>query len=95
MVDLDDQSFILFNYTMEDLSNPTIVRNSFSQQVTLKGTPNNNRIFGDIFRLDRVTQYGDSFTGAYGILLATWSRNSSCNYGISDDSSVACMFESC
>ena len=22
-VDLDDQSFILFNYTMEDLSNPT------------------------------------------------------------------------
>lgn len=65
MVDLDDQSFILFNYTMEDLSNPTIVRNSFSQQVTLKGTPNNNRIFGDIFRLDRETQYGDSYTGAF------------------------------
>lgn len=65
LVDLDDQSFILFNYTMEDLSNPTIVRNSFSQQVTLKGTPNNNRIFGDIFRLDRQTQYGDSYTGAF------------------------------
>ena len=65
LVDLDDQSFILFNYTMEDLSNPTIVRNSFSQQVTLKGTPNNNRIFGDIFRLDRETQYGDSYTGAF------------------------------
>lgn len=65
LVDLDDQSFILFNYTMEDLSNPTIVRNSFSQQVTLKGTPNNNRIFGDIFRLDRVTQYGDAYTGAF------------------------------
>ena len=29
-VDLDDQSFILFNYAMEDLSNPTIVKNSFS-----------------------------------------------------------------
>lgn len=64
LVDLDDQSFILFNYTMEDLTNPTIIRNSFSQQVTLKGTPNNNKIFGDIFRLDRVTQYGDSSTGA-------------------------------
>lgn len=64
LVDLDDQSFILFNYTMEDLTNPTIIRNSFSQQVTLKGTPNNNKIFGDIFRLDRVTQYGDSSTGS-------------------------------
>ena len=52
-VDLDDQSFILFNYTMEDLSNPTIVKNSFSQQITLKGTANNNAIFGDAFRLDR------------------------------------------
>ena len=63
LVDLDDQSFILMNYTMEDLSNPTIVKNSFSQQVTLKGTPNNNKIFGDIFRLDRVTQYGEGYTG--------------------------------
>ena len=52
-VDLDDQSFILFNYAMEDLSNPTIVKNSFSQQITLKGTANNNAIFGDAFRLDR------------------------------------------
>lgn len=64
LVDLDDTSFILYNYTMEDLRNPTIVRNSFSQQVTLKGTPNNNRIFGDIFRLDRQAQYGESYTGA-------------------------------
>ena len=35
-VDLDNNSFILFNYTMEDLSNPTIVKNSFSKQITLK-----------------------------------------------------------
>lgn len=53
LVDLDDQSFILFNYTMDDLSNPTIVKNSFSQQITINGTPANNRIFGDSFRLDR------------------------------------------
>lgn len=55
--DLDDQSFILFNYTMEDLSNPTIVKNSFSQQITLPGTPANNQIFGDLYRLDRVVDY--------------------------------------
>ena len=45
LADLDEQSFILFNYTMEDLTNPTIVRNSFSQQITLRGTANNNKIF--------------------------------------------------
>ena len=33
LVDLDDQSFILFNYTMEDMTNPAIVRNSFSQSI--------------------------------------------------------------
>ena len=53
LADLDDQSFILFNYQMDDLSNPTIVKNSFSQQITLKGTPANNRIFGNYFRVDR------------------------------------------
>lgn len=63
LIDLDDQSFILFNYTMEDLTNPTIVRNSFSKQVTLKGTPNNNKIFGGLFRFDRVTQYGSGYDG--------------------------------
>ena len=31
LADLDDQSFILFNYQMDDLSNPTIVKNSYSQ----------------------------------------------------------------
>ena len=54
LADLDDQSFILFNYQMDDLSNPTIVKNSYSQQITLKGTPANNRIFGDYFRTDRM-----------------------------------------
>ena len=58
LVDLDDQSFILFNYTMEDMTNPAIVRNSFSQSITLKGTPNNNKIFGGIWsRSWRTTLY--------------------------------------
>ena len=60
-VDLDDQSFILWNYQMDDLSNPTIVKNSYSQQITLKGTPANNKIFGGSFQVDRriVSQGGD------------------------------------
>lgn len=63
LVDLDDQSLILFNYTMEDLLNPTIVKNSYSHQITIKGTPNNNRLFGDIFRLDRVVSYNGGTLG--------------------------------
>ena len=64
LVDLDDQSFILFNYTMEDMTNPAIVRNSFSQSISLKGTPNNNKIFGGIWRSDRETTGGGT-SGAY------------------------------
>lgn len=52
-VDLDDQGLVLLNYAMEDLTNPTIVKNSYSQQITLPGTPDNNKIFGGSFRLDR------------------------------------------
>ncbi len=63
LADLDDESFILFNYTMDDLSNPTIVKNSFSQQVSLPGTPNNNAIFGDYYRLDRKTALASGETG--------------------------------
>ena len=63
MADLDDQSFILFNYQMDDLSNPTIVKNSYSQQITLKGTPANNRIFGDYFRTDRMVANTGGQTG--------------------------------
>lgn len=56
--DLDNKGLILFNYTQEDLQNPTIVKNSYSQQVTLKGTDVNNRIFGSYFRNDRKTGTG-------------------------------------
>ena len=59
-VDLSDDGLILFNHTLEDLSNPTIVKNSYTQRVTLKGTPANNELFGHIWRLDREQGYGSS-----------------------------------
>lgn len=64
LMDLDEQSFILFNYTMDDLNNPTIVKNSFSKQITLKGTPNNNAVFGGLFRLDRKVSSSQGETGS-------------------------------
>lgn len=61
--DLQDDSLVLFNYTREDLERPTVVKNSYSQQITLPGTPANNRIFGHLFRPDRTTAYGGSSSG--------------------------------
>lgn len=57
-IDLDDDNLVLFNYTQEELENPTIVKNSYSQQITLKGTRNNNKVFTDSFRLDKTTSFG-------------------------------------
>ena len=56
--DLDSKALILMNYTQEDLQNPTIVKNSYSQQITLKGTDANNKIFSEYFRSDHKTTSG-------------------------------------
>lgn len=56
--DLDEKTTINFNYTMEDLTNPAIVKYSFTQPLTLKGTSTNNRIFSHIYRPDRLTRSG-------------------------------------
>lgn len=64
LVDLDDESLVLFNYSMEDLTNPTIVKNSYSHQFSVKGTPNNDAIFGDLFRLDRRTSFNGGNSGS-------------------------------
>lgn len=61
--DLKDDSLVLMNYTREALEKPTVVRNSYSQQITLPGTPANNRIFGSPFRTDRIVRYGGSASG--------------------------------
>lgn len=50
--DIDDDSFILYNYLLENLDNPAVARNTFSQQITLPGTATNNAIFGGYYRLD-------------------------------------------
>ena len=58
LADLSDQGLVLFNYSLTDLQKPTAVKNGFSKQITLPGTPRNDRIFGAFFRLDRVTGSG-------------------------------------
>ena len=57
-VELADDALVLMSWRTEDLSNPTTIRNSHSQQLTLPGTPANNRLFGSAFRPDRISGTG-------------------------------------
>lgn len=54
-LDLTEDVRVLMNYELEKLQNPTIIKNNFSKTITLNGTPNNNKIFGYIYQLDRRT----------------------------------------
>lgn len=56
--DLDTNGLILMNYALTDLEKPTAVKNSYSKQVTLPGTPANAQIFNHIARADRRTSTG-------------------------------------
>lgn len=47
--DLPQAPDILFNYTEDDLRNPTIVKNSYTKTITLDDTPSNNKIFSEFW----------------------------------------------
>ena len=63
LADLGDDSFILMNYAFDDLSNPAVVKNSYSHQVALPGTPNNVAIFGGINHSTRIVGDGSDGSG--------------------------------
>ena len=64
-VEFPENFAVLFNHTLEDRTNPTVVKNSFSKTLELPGTDNNNKIFGTFFRNDRYQDYGSRDWGAY------------------------------
>lgn len=63
LCDLDDDALVLLNVQREDLNNPSIMLNSYSQAVTLPGTAVNDIIFGHYFRVDH------SVAGSYNPLV--------------------------
>lgn len=62
--DLSDQGLVLFNWTQSDAASPTAVVAPYSQQVTLPGTPANDRIFGAFWRADRTATSLGGWTGS-------------------------------
>lgn len=57
-LDLSEDVRVLMTYELEKLQNPTIIKNNFSKTVTVYGTPNNNKIFGYYYKLDKVLSDG-------------------------------------
>lgn len=62
LVDCSEALSLPINYILEDFHNPTLVKNSFSKTITIPGTNNNNKLFGEIYKLDRMQHY-EEFTG--------------------------------
>lgn len=65
-VDCSEGISLPMTYTVEDFQNPTIVKNSFSKTISIPGTKNNNKIFGEIYKLDRFLHIKEgNFSGVY------------------------------
>lgn len=65
-VEFNQPPEILYNYTLTETANPSVVKNSYSKTITITGTPNNNKLFGHIWNLDRLNNFGTgSFGGVY------------------------------
>lgn len=62
---------ILFNYSETELTNPTIIKNSYSKTITIEGTPKNNRIFGHIYNLERIQAYNGRMRTGFNPLVKT------------------------
>jgi hypothetical protein len=65
-VEFSSKPEILYTYQVNDLVNPTIVKNSFSKPITIKGTKSNNHLFGQIWNVQRIQVGGaDNASNVY------------------------------
>ena len=66
-LDLKEDIDVNFTYTSLDTMNPSAVKNSFSKTVSIPSTPNNDEIFGHIWRFDSYITSSNptNYTGVY------------------------------
>lgn len=64
-VEFNNPPDVLYTYQQDELNNPTVVKNSFSKTVTVEGTPNNNKIFGHYWNVERQSTGGGDNSGIY------------------------------
>lgn len=64
-IDTDENSIIAMTMCYSYLEDPTTVAGDYSKTIKIPGTVSNNKIFGQIWNLDRTVLYGDSNTSVY------------------------------
>ena len=67
-VELTQDVDILFTYSVDEITNPTVIKNSYSKTITIEDTPNNSQLFGQFWNVERVQtiegEYGTTFNPA-------------------------------
>ena len=61
-VELTQDVDILFTYSVDEITNPTVVKNSYSKTITIEDTPNNSQLFGQFWNVERI----QSIEGGFG-----------------------------
>lgn len=51
LIEFEQAPAILMTYSNSELTNPTVVKNSFSKTLEIEGTPNNNKVFNCFYDL--------------------------------------------
>ena len=62
-VELSKGIDILFTYSVDELTNPTVVKNSYSKTITIEDTQQNSQLFGQFWNVERI----QSIDGEYGV----------------------------
>ena len=59
-VDVDDDQLFLFTYSNNSVESPEAIKNNYSKTITLNGTPNNNKLFDELYLVDSVINRFDT-----------------------------------
>ena len=59
-VDVDDDQLFLFTYSNNSVESPEAIKNNYSKTITLTGTPNNNKLFDELYLADSVINRFDT-----------------------------------
>ena len=59
-VDVEDDQLFLFTYSNTSVESPEAIKNNYSKTITLNGTPNNNKLFDELYLVDSVINRFDT-----------------------------------
>lgn len=59
-VDVEDDQLFLFTYSNNTVESPEAIKNNYSKTITLNGTPNNNKLFDELYLVDSIINRFDT-----------------------------------